>query len=357
VTRKTATRLSPIEEPSKSTKRRFVSSSTTKAARMRATSRFPPSSSTPTPSTSWPATRGLICVAMSAERLTNCAFRSWWVATTHASAPASRYRWRRAAASRRHLGGGPRLHSARPRRPRFTTEDSYARPYVPLRAREGRPCPRRTDGGDGRPLRWRDFNGGRSLRDYACGRHDGASAAPEAVRFPHNLKIISVNELISYRLRKDRLIERIRRRCSRRPTSLSRRRLQEHHRSDEHLALSWRHHDAGTVWCGSTASALRATSLAVSLRLRRAIGQALQRIGEEGRASSLHAPGGRGIGLHNKLRPMPPGRGMERSKPTSPRLPPTVATTARHADIGRLEFASETPHQQSRKRAGLEDTA
>ena len=140
-------------------------------------------------------------------------------------------------------------------------------------------------------------------------RVDGTMARlPDLKRFAsrHNLKIIGVNELISYRLRKDRLIERVTETML--PTPYGQFRAVAYKSiidPDEHLALV-----IGDITTPEPVL-VRVHSQCVtgdvfgSLRCDcgEQIAQALQRIGEEGRGVLLYMrQEGRGIGLHNKLR-------------------------------------------------------
>lgn len=140
-------------------------------------------------------------------------------------------------------------------------------------------------------------------------RADGTMARlPDLKRFAsrHGLKIISVNDLITYRLRKDRLIERVTETLL--PTPYG------HFRAiafksiidpDEHLAMV-----IGDVTTPEPVL-VRVHSQCVtgdvfgSLRCDcgEQVALAMQRIGEEGRGVLLYMrQEGRGIGLHNKLR-------------------------------------------------------
>ncbi len=140
-------------------------------------------------------------------------------------------------------------------------------------------------------------------------RADGTMARlPDLKRFAsrHGLKIISVNDLITYRLRKDRLIERVTETLL--PTAYG------HFRAiayksiidpDEHLALV-----LGDVTTPEPVL-VRVHSQCVtgdvfgSLRCDcgEQVALAMKRIGEEGRGVLLYMrQEGRGIGLHNKLR-------------------------------------------------------
>ncbi len=140
-------------------------------------------------------------------------------------------------------------------------------------------------------------------------RVDGTMARlPDLKRFAsrHNLKIIGVNELISYRLRKDRLVERV--------TETSLPTPYGHFQAvayksmidpDEHLALVMGDITTPEPVLVRVHSQCVTGDVFGSLRCDcgEQIGQALQRIGEEGRGVLLYMrQEGRGIGLHNKLR-------------------------------------------------------
>jgi len=140
-------------------------------------------------------------------------------------------------------------------------------------------------------------------------RVDGTMARlPDLKRFAsrHNLKIIGVNELISYRLRKDRLVERV--------TETSLPTPYGHFQAvayksiidpDEHLALVMGDITTPDPVLVRVHSQCVTGDVFGSLRCDcgEQIGQALQRIGEEGRGVLLYMrQEGRGIGLHNKLR-------------------------------------------------------
>ena len=140
-------------------------------------------------------------------------------------------------------------------------------------------------------------------------RADGTMARlPHLKRFAsrHNLKIISVNELISYRLRKDRLIERITETML--PTAYGHFRAVAYRSiidPDEHLALVMGDITTPEPVLVRVHSQCVTGDVFGSLRCDcgEQIGQALQRIGEEGRGVLLYMrQEGRGIGLHNKLR-------------------------------------------------------
>jgi 3,4-dihydroxy 2-butanone 4-phosphate synthase/GTP cyclohydrolase II len=140
-------------------------------------------------------------------------------------------------------------------------------------------------------------------------RSDGTMARlPDLKRFAsrHGLKIISVNDLITYRLRKDRLIERVTETVL--PTPYGHFRAVAYKSMidpDEHLAMV-----IGDVTTPEPVL-VRVHSQCVtgdvfgSLRCDcgEQIELAMRRIGEEGRGVLLYMrQEGRGIGLHNKLR-------------------------------------------------------
>jgi 3,4-dihydroxy 2-butanone 4-phosphate synthase / GTP cyclohydrolase II len=136
---------------------------------------------------------------------------------------------------------------------------------------------------------------------------DGTMARlPQLKRFAsrHGLKIIGVNQLISHRMRKDRLVQRVAETVM--PTRFGEFRALAYKSlidPDEHLALV-----LGDI---ETPVLVRVHSQCVtgdvfgSLRCDcgEQIEQALQRISEEGRGVLLYMrQEGRGIGLHNKMR-------------------------------------------------------
>ena len=140
-------------------------------------------------------------------------------------------------------------------------------------------------------------------------RSDGTMARlPDLKRFAsrHGLKIISVNDLITYRLRKDRLIERVTETVL--PTPYGHFRAVAYKSMidpDEHLAMV-----IGDVTTPEPVL-VRVHSQCVtgdvfgSLRCDcgEQIELAMRRIGKEGRGVLLYMrQEGRGIGLHNKLR-------------------------------------------------------
>ena len=122
----------------------------------------------------------------------------------------------------------------------------------------------------------------------------------------HNLKIISVNDLISYRLRKDKLIERVTETVL--PTSYGHFRAVAYKSiidPDEHLALVMGDITTPEPVLVRVHSQCVTGDVFGSMRCDcgEQIAQALQRIGEEGRGVLLYMrQEGRGIGLHNKLR-------------------------------------------------------
>jgi len=140
-------------------------------------------------------------------------------------------------------------------------------------------------------------------------RVDGTMARlPDLKRFAsrHNLKIIGVNELISYRLRKDRLVERVTETTL--PTPYGHFQAVAYKSiidPDEHLALVMGDITTPDPVLVRVHSQCVTGDVFGSLRCDcgEQIGQALQRIGEEGRGVLLYMrQEGRGIGLHNKLR-------------------------------------------------------
>jgi 3,4-dihydroxy 2-butanone 4-phosphate synthase / GTP cyclohydrolase II len=140
-------------------------------------------------------------------------------------------------------------------------------------------------------------------------RVDGTMARlPDLKRFAsrHNLKIIGVNELISYRLRKDRLIERVTETML--PTPYGQFQAVAYKSMidpDEHLALVMGDITTPEPVLVRVHSQCVTGDVFGSLRCDcgEQVGQALQRIREEGRGVLLYMrQEGRGIGLHNKLR-------------------------------------------------------
>jgi 3,4-dihydroxy 2-butanone 4-phosphate synthase/GTP cyclohydrolase II len=140
-------------------------------------------------------------------------------------------------------------------------------------------------------------------------RVDGTMARlPDLKRFAsrHNLKIIGVNELISYRLRKDRLVERVTETAL--PTPYGHFQAVAYKSiidPDEHLALVMGDVTTPEPVLVRVHSQCVTGDVFGSLRCDcgEQVGQALQRIGEEGRGVLLYMrQEGRGIGLHNKLR-------------------------------------------------------
>ncbi len=140
-------------------------------------------------------------------------------------------------------------------------------------------------------------------------RADGTMARlPDLKRFAsrHGLKIISVNDLITYRLRKDRLIERVTETVL--PTPYG------HFRAiafksmidpDEHLAMVLGDITTPEPVLVRVHSQCVTGDVFGSLRCDcgEQIALAMKRIGEEGRGVLLYMrQEGRGIGLHNKLR-------------------------------------------------------
>ena len=140
-------------------------------------------------------------------------------------------------------------------------------------------------------------------------RADGTMARlPDLKRFAsrHGLKIISVNDLISYRLRKDRLIERVTETLL--PTPYGHFRAVAYKSMidpDEHLAMVMGDITTPEPVLVRVHSQCVTGDVFGSLRCDcgEQIALAMKRIGEEGRGVLLYMrQEGRGIGLHNKLR-------------------------------------------------------
>jgi 3,4-dihydroxy 2-butanone 4-phosphate synthase / GTP cyclohydrolase II len=140
-------------------------------------------------------------------------------------------------------------------------------------------------------------------------RADGTMARlPDLKRFAtrHHLKIISVNDLIGYRLRKDRLIERITETLL--PTPYGHFRAVAYKSMidpDEHLAMVMGDITTPEPVLVRVHSQCVTGDVFGSLRCDcgEQIALAMKRIGEEGRGVLLYMrQEGRGIGLHNKLR-------------------------------------------------------
>ena len=138
---------------------------------------------------------------------------------------------------------------------------------------------------------------------------DGSMARlPQLKRFAsrHGLKIISVNQLISYRMRKDRLVQRVTETVM--PTRFGEFRAVAYKSlidPDEHLALVLGDIETPEPVLVRVHSQCVTGDVFGSLRCDcgEQIEQALQRIGEEGRGVLLYMrQEGRGIGLHNKMR-------------------------------------------------------
>jgi 3,4-dihydroxy 2-butanone 4-phosphate synthase/GTP cyclohydrolase II len=138
---------------------------------------------------------------------------------------------------------------------------------------------------------------------------DGTMARmPDLKRFAthHHLKIISVNDLISYRLRKDKLIERVTETSL--PTPYGPFRAVAYRSMidpDEHLALVMGDITTPEPVLVRVHSQCVTGDVFGSLRCDcgEQMNEALRRIGEEGRGVLLYMrQEGRGIGLHNKLR-------------------------------------------------------
>jgi 3,4-dihydroxy 2-butanone 4-phosphate synthase/GTP cyclohydrolase II len=140
-------------------------------------------------------------------------------------------------------------------------------------------------------------------------RADGTMARlPDLKRFAtrHHLKIISVNDLIGYRLRKDRLIERITETLL--PTPYGHFRAIAYKSMidpDEHLAMVMGDITTPEPVLVRVHSQCVTGDVFGSLRCDcgEQVALAMKRIGEEGRGVLLYMrQEGRGIGLHNKLR-------------------------------------------------------
>jgi 3,4-dihydroxy 2-butanone 4-phosphate synthase/GTP cyclohydrolase II len=138
---------------------------------------------------------------------------------------------------------------------------------------------------------------------------DGSMARlPQLKRFAarHGLKIIGVNQLISHRMQKDRLIQRVTETVM--PTRFGEFRAVAYRSlidPDEHLALVLGDIETPEPVLVRVHSQCVTGDVFGSLRCDcgEQIEQALQRIGEEGRGVLLYMrQEGRGIGLHNKLR-------------------------------------------------------
>ncbi len=138
---------------------------------------------------------------------------------------------------------------------------------------------------------------------------DGSMARlPQLKRFAsrHGLKIISVNQLISYRMRKDRLVQRVTETVL--PTRFGEFRVIAYKSlidPDEHLALVLGDIETPEPVLVRVHSQCVTGDVFGSLRCDcgEQIEQALQRISEEGRGVLLYMrQEGRGIGLHNKMR-------------------------------------------------------
>jgi 3,4-dihydroxy 2-butanone 4-phosphate synthase/GTP cyclohydrolase II len=138
---------------------------------------------------------------------------------------------------------------------------------------------------------------------------DGSMARlPQLKRFAtrHGLKIIGVNQLISHRMQKDRLIQRVTETVM--PTRFGEFRAVAYRSlidPDEHLALILGDVETPEPVLVRVHSQCVTGDVFGSLRCDcgEQIEQALQRISEEGRGVLLYMrQEGRGIGLHNKLR-------------------------------------------------------
>jgi 3,4-dihydroxy 2-butanone 4-phosphate synthase / GTP cyclohydrolase II len=179
----------------------------------------------------------------------------------------------------------------------------------PLRAKPGGVLER---AGTRRPLSiwrgWRACLRRRDLRDHEPGRDHGARPELESVAAEHGLLMITVADLIRYRRRTERLVERTSTvQLADAPRRVHRARLHLTHRRLDHIALV-----AGDV-AGASDVLVRVHSECLtgdvfhSLRCDCGdqLEEAMRRIQAEGRrCRALYIVGheGRGIGLANKLR-------------------------------------------------------
>jgi len=140
-------------------------------------------------------------------------------------------------------------------------------------------------------------------------RADGTMARlPDLKRFAarHNLKIISVNELIRYRLRRDKLVERVAETTL--PLPMGSFRVMAYRSvidPDEHVALVMGDITTPEPVLVRVHSQCVTGDVFGSLRCDcgAQLEESLKRIGEEGRGVVVYMrQEGRGIGLHNKLR-------------------------------------------------------
>jgi len=140
-------------------------------------------------------------------------------------------------------------------------------------------------------------------------RADGTMARlPDLKRFAarHNLKIISVNELIRYRLRRDKLVERVAETTL--PLPMGSFRVMAYRSvidPDEHVALVMGDISTPEPVLVRVHSQCVTGDVFGSLRCDcgAQLEESLKRIGEEGRGVVVYMrQEGRGIGLHNKLR-------------------------------------------------------
>ena len=186
-----------------------------------------------------------------------------------------------------------------------------ARPRLPAARPPGRRArAHRPDRGLRRPRAARRLPAGRrDLRGHEGGRHDGARARPRACFCAeHGIKMITVADLIDYRRRTEKLVERMAAGAACRPTTATSRPSATSRRLDgkHHLALVYGDVDgaARTCSCACTPSASPATcstrcaATAASSSTRRS-----RTSSSQGRGVLLYlAQEGRGIGLLNKLR-------------------------------------------------------
>ena len=206
--------------------------------------------------------RGLICVAMTGERLDQLALPPM---TARNNAPLgtafTRERRGRHGRDDRDLGRGSRPHGrGAGRSERGPRGPHAAGAHVPAaRARRRRARARRSDGGLGRPREaGGPTPGSRDLRDHVRGRHDGADAGPDRVR-------AAARAAHRHRRRPDRLPARgghAHRAGRRRPPRNTARRLprgglpHDHRREGAHGLRDGRtSRRKSRCWCGCTTSA------------------------------------------------------------------------------------------------------
>ena len=177
-----------------------------------------------------------------------------------------------------YVDAGPPVPAARPRRRR-------------ARARRARPR---------RPWTWRSSRGSTrpACSARSCARTARWRACPTCKRFAqrHHLKIISVEQLIAYRQRHEKLVERVAETVIPTPLRhLARHRLQEHDRRGRARGAGHGRHHANRAGPGARAQPVRHRRRLPqhALRLRRAAGEgdAAHRR-RRARRHRLHAPGG-----------------------------------------------------------------